>query len=55
MEYAFANDWSFGLEGRIRWYGTHTFKLRFGGSITAPGGGFLFAAATQSMQVQRPR
>ncbi len=53
MEYAFANNWSFGLEGRYSWYGTHTFNSGLVAAVTGPVGGvFLFAAATQTIQVQ---
>ena len=53
FEYAFMNNWSFGVEGRYTWYGTQTFNA---GSVAAfsPGGvppTFLFAPGTQSIRL----
>ena len=52
FEYAFTNNWSFGLEGRYTWYGTKTFNA---GAVATqglpPAGPFTFAAATQSVKL----
>ena len=52
MEHAFTNNWSFGVEGRYSWYGSHTFNSGLLAAIPAAGGGFLFAQATQTIRVE---
>ncbi len=52
VEHAFTNNWSFGVEGRYSWYGSHTFNSGLLAAIPAAGGGFLFAQATQTIRVE---
>jgi outer membrane immunogenic protein len=53
FEYAFTNNWSFGVEARYSWYGTQTFNA---GSVAVANGGALapglvFAPATQTIKL----
>lgn len=53
LEYAFSNNWSFGVEGRYTWYGTQTYNA--GLLATAglpPAGPFTFASASQTYRVE---
>ena len=57
FEYAFAQNWSFGLEGRYAWYGTHRFNgsplaTVFTPTIGAAGGTFTFAPTSQSVKLE---
>jgi len=57
FEYAFINNWSFGIEGRYSWYGTHRFNggtlaTVFTPNIGAAGGTFTFAPVSQSVKLE---
>jgi len=57
FEYAFVNNWSFGVEGRYSWYGTHQFNAGalatvFTPSTAAPPGTFTFAPASQTIKLE---
>ena len=56
FEYAFANNWSFGVEGRYSWYGTRTFNtgLVAAAAVITPGAPttFLFAPVTQTVKLE---
>jgi outer membrane immunogenic protein len=54
FEYAFTNNWSFGVEGRYSWYGNQTFSA---GSVAVSNVGvgapvFVFAPATQTLRIE---
>jgi len=51
FEYAFTNNFSFGVEGRYSWYGTQTFNGGIVAAAFVPGTGFLPAAAAQSVKL----
>jgi outer membrane immunogenic protein len=56
FEYAFTNNFSFGLEGRYSWYGTQRYNAGlvatvFTPSTVAPPGAFTFAQASQSVKL----
>ena len=60
FEYAFWNNFSFGLEGRYSWYGTKTYNAGllatvFTPNIGAAGGTFTFAPSTQTVKLERSR
>lgn len=52
FEYAFANNWSFGVEARYAWYGNQTFNGGVVASLPAVGGGFLFAPVSQTLRIE---
>jgi outer membrane immunogenic protein len=52
FEYAFTNNWSFGVEARYAWYGNQTFNGGVVASVPVIGGGFLFAPVTQTMRIE---
>jgi outer membrane immunogenic protein len=53
FEYAFTNNWSFGVEGRYTWYGTQTFNAGTVATFAVPGAAvtFLTAPATQTIRL----
>jgi outer membrane immunogenic protein len=53
FEYAFTNNWSFGVEGRYTWYGTQTFNAGTVATFAVPGAAvtFLSAPATQTIRL----
>jgi outer membrane immunogenic protein len=52
FEYAFTNNWSFGVEGRYSWYGNQTFNGGTVAATPAAAGGFLFAPVTQTLKIE---
>ena len=54
LEYAFVNNWSFGVEGRYTWYGTQSFSggaLAIGATGTPAAPNFTFSNALASYKV----
>jgi len=51
LEYAFSRNWSFGVEGRYTWYGSHSFSAGLVPTICVTGGPCVFAPATDSYKV----
>jgi len=52
FEYAFYQNWSFGVEGRYSWYGTHTFNGPVLATVFNPANGaFTFASTSQSVKL----
>jgi outer membrane immunogenic protein len=53
FEYAFTNNWSFGVEGRYSWYGTQTYSAGTVAAFNTGGAAatFLTAPATQSVRL----
>jgi outer membrane immunogenic protein len=53
FEYAFWNNWSFGVEGRYSWYGTKNYNGGVLATIFTPAtGAFTFAPVTQSVKLE---
>ena len=54
LEYAFANNWSFGLEGRYSWYERETFGAGDVAVFLQPGAApvFTFSPASQSVRLE---
>jgi outer membrane immunogenic protein len=53
FEYAFINNWSFGIEGRYSWYGTHQFSGPPLATVFTPANGaFTFAQTSQSVKLE---
>jgi outer membrane immunogenic protein len=52
FEYAFTNNWSFGVEGRYSWYGNQTFSAGSLATVNVGAGVFQFAPVTQTLRIE---